>query len=149
MGGENMKKAIMSLVTALLIVSCMSMGLTSFAAVASGGSAEIQWENTQSITAVLNFPYSNTGCCEVAIIGDPGVSSIVCRMTIYRQSGKLWILVGSETHSESSSVLVASTTFASLVETNYRADLEITVTKNGVDEVIERTLYQKNLTLLT
>ncbi|MGM9680568.1 MAG: hypothetical protein ACI3XR_03585 [Eubacteriales bacterium] len=140
-----MKKAIMSLVTALLIVSCMGMGLTSFAAVAPGGSAEIQWENTQSISAGLTFPEEGRGHCAVSILGDPGVSSIECTMEIYRQSGTDWIFVDSDTDSTTSSIaFLASMDFVSLEDTYYKAELTITVTKNGVDEVIKRTIYNNS-----
>lgn len=101
---------------------------------------EPMWDNTSSINISLGFP--DYGYAEATVIGNAGVSLIIIDVYVYRQSGDSWIYVAEKHSSSTNRTGIVSCQFLALPNTYYRADYMFTVTKNGIDEVIDKTQYR-------
>ena len=101
---------------------------------------EPNWQNTSSMTLTMSFP--DDGYATATITGESGVTQIIIDIYVYRQSGSYWIQVG-EAHTTTHGILAdLSCQFNSIKRAYYRADYTFTVTKNGVDEIINKSQYK-------
>ncbi len=99
------------------------------------------WDNTSTVEVEIEFQ-GYTGYAESLVRGKFGASSITTDIYVYRQSGSSWIYV-TETHDTKEKFTSGvSCPFSASVGTSYRIDYTFTVTKDGVDEVINRTAYK-------
>ena len=133
-----MKKIIAIILSAVMLVS---YGLSVNAAVIPETEITPMWENTSSMANSMGFN-GTTGIVECEILGDAGttVSAIV---RVYRQTEVGgWTYIGGKRASSDTRSLIFSMTYGAIKGFQYKAVLEATVTKNGVDEVITKTSYK-------
>ena len=102
---------------------------------------EPMWDNTNTIIIGLSFP--NNGCAEASVCGKTGVTQITIDICVYRQSGNSWIYV-TEAHKTVTNKMTCALgcQFTPINGAYYRADFTFTITKGGVDEIIEKTKYK-------
>ena len=134
----KMRMKIMATVMAVLTM-LMCMALPIQAAVVEPD-VEPMWDNTATITLTLGFP--DYGYAEASIFGKPGVTKIIIDVFVYRQSGSSWIYVNEKHTTINSQAGVISCQFTPVDGAYYRADYTFTVTKDGVDEVINKSQYR-------
>ena len=101
---------------------------------------EPMWDNTGTITLALGFP--DYGYAEAVVVGQTGVTLITIDVYVYRQSGNAWIYVAEKHTVINGSSGGISCQFVAIPNTYYRADYTFTVTKNGLDEIIDKTQYR-------
>lgn len=98
------------------------------------------WDNTSAIDCALTFD-KNDGYAEGYVHAQPGVSLMKIDVFVYKQIGLKWIYVGQRHESASNEmVLGISHLFVAEIGMKYKADFTFTVTKDGVDEVITRSV---------
>lgn len=132
------KRIILSLICFVLLIVTTAMPIS--AAKAKDPGISPQWENTSSIDCTLYFE-KTTGYAEGYVHAEFGVSSIKIDVFIYKQIGLKWIYVGERHVSNvNDMVLGISHTFHADIGMKYKADFTFTVTKDGVDEVIQRSV---------
>lgn len=98
------------------------------------------WENTATITLNLTFP--DDGYAEASICGQLGVTKIIIDVYVYRQIGSSWALVGEEHTTINDMAGSISCRFNTINRAYYRAEYTFTVTKDNIDEVINKTQYR-------
>ncbi len=132
-----MKKVILVVLSVLLLAS---FAVPAGAAAVGGNTVQPCWDNTSFVDAYFLYAYGS-GYVESAVSGDFAVSSIRTDMYLYKWVNNDWAYV-DELHSITyDSAAVTSLAFDANGE-YFRADFTFTVTMYGVDEVIERTIYQ-------
>lgn len=130
-------KMLAMLMAILTVFLCMVMPIN--AAIAEPD-VEPLWDNTATITLTLGFP--DQGYADATIVGKSGVSKIIIDIYVYRQSGSSWIYVAEEHKTINGMYGVISCQFTPINGAYYKADYTFTVTKNNVDEVINKTKYR-------
>ncbi len=132
-----MKKIIAIIITAVLLVS---FGLSANAVVPENEVMPL-WENTSSVINAMGFN-GTTGTVSCSIVGDSG-TTITAIVRVYRQTEiGGWTYIGGKRASSDTRWLDFSMTYGAIEGFQYKAVLEATVTKNGVDEVITKTSYK-------
>ncbi len=101
---------------------------------------EPNWENTSSIDILFGFP--DDGYAIASIIGDPGVTLIIIDIYVYKIFDGAWVYVAGNHTTCYGQVGNASCQFTPVKGTYYRADFMFTVTKNGCDEIIDKSVYE-------
>ena len=66
----------------------------------------------------------------------------MAEVKVYRKSWFVWRYVDGETVTVNSITGMLSCIFTATQGTEYKAEYKFTVTKNGVDEVVEKTQYK-------
>ena len=129
-------KMMATLMALMTLLTCVAMPIQ--AATAEPDVMPL-WENTSSMTLTLGFP--DYGYAEATITGKSGVTQIIVDIYVYRQSGSSWIYV-NESHTTINRIAGgASCQCVAYSGTYYRADYTFTVTRNGIDEIINKTQY--------
>ena len=135
-----MKKWCKVLVVTMAVLTtflCVAMPIN--AAVAEPD-VEPLWNNTASVIISLGFP--DNGYAEATVYGKSGVTKIILDVYVYRQSGNSWIYVAEKHATISNRIGSVSCQFTAISNTYYRADYTFTITRNGVDEIIQETKYR-------
>ena len=101
---------------------------------------EPMWDNTASVTISLGFP--DDGSAEATVFGKSGVTKIIIDVYVYRQSGNSWIYVAEKHVTINNRIGSISCQFTAISNTYYRADYTFTITRNGIDEIIQETKYR-------
>lgn len=101
---------------------------------------EPMWDNTASVTISLGFP--DDGYAEATVFGKSGVTKIIIDVYVYRQSGNSWIYVAEKHVTINNRIGSISCQFTAISNTYYRADYTFTITRNGIDEIIQETKYR-------
>lgn len=130
-------KMLAMLMAVLTMFLCLVMPIN--AAIAEPD-VEPLWENTASVTISLGFP--DDGYAEATVFGKSGVTQIIIDVYVYRQSGSSWIYVAEKHATISNRIGSISCQFTAISNTYYRADYTFTITRNGVDEIIQETKYR-------
>lgn len=130
-------KMLAMLMAVLTMFLCVVMPIN--AAIAEPD-VEPLWENTASVTISLGFP--DDGYAEATVFGKSGVTQIIIDVYVYRQSGSSWIYVAQKHATISNRIGSISCQFTAMSNTYYRADYTFTITRNGVDEIIQETKYR-------
>lgn len=133
------KRVIISLIAVALLLSTIVVPVSA----ARGGNPTIQpqWDNTANIDCTISFD-GDVGYAESVVKAQFGSSSIKTDIVVYKQVDSDWIYV-TELHDIKYKIVSGvSCTFNAEVGFTYRADYTFTVTKSGVDEVINRTVYK-------
>ncbi len=133
-----MKKVILIVLSVLMLATLVVPA--GAAAVDNGNTIQPRWTNTSVVDA--GFTYTDgMGYVESCVSGKFGTSSIQTDMYLYKMVGDDWQYV-DEVH-DIQYKKIAGTSLAFEANGEYfRADYTFVVTKNGVGEVIERTIYQ-------
>ena len=101
---------------------------------------EPNWENTTSLHITLSFP--DYGYAETSIVGKSGVTLIIIDIYVYMLTGATWTYVAGNHTTIYGRSGVASCQFTPIPNTYYRADYMFTVTRNGMDEIIDKSQYK-------
>ncbi len=134
-----MKKIVICLISFVLVV-CSLVAPVGAAAVDNGDVAQPLWDNTETLDVTVYFE-NGVGTAYSAIGAQFDTTSITTDIYIYRVSGSNLIYV-CENH-ETLYDFIGDTTcsFPAVKWVTYRIDYVFTVTRNGIDEVINRTIY--------
>lgn len=135
-----MKKQIMICMFAILLMATVSIPV---GAATVDNSIQPLWANTVSVNCSLDFD-NGIGYAGSSVKAFPGTSSIKTDIIIYKQVNGEWIYVTElhDTQYKTTSNLCCE--FAAENGAYYRADYTITVTKRGIDEIINQTNYKLN-----
>ena len=99
------------------------------------------WDNTTNIDCTVGF-LDGKGRAECVVIADFGATSIQTDIYVYRLYNNAWWYV-KETHNIVYDMISGSSCLFDIeIGTAYRVDYTFTVTKNGIDEIIDRTVYK-------
>ncbi len=101
-----------------------------------------RWNNVKTIYCTITFLDDGYGYAKGAVSGDLGVSKIVAEAYVYKQVGSSWVYVNHEEKTVASHSMLISCQFVPEAGAYYMANYQFIVTKNGVDEIITRTVYQ-------
>ena len=132
-------KCKMLVLTMAVLTVLLSSVMPIHAAAAEPGIMPL-WTNTSLINLSLGFP--DYGYAEATVIGKSGVTKIVLDVYIYRQSGSSWVFVAEKHETVSGTVGGISCQFTPIKGAYYRADYTFTVTKNGVNEIVNKSKYE-------
>ncbi len=135
-----MKMRFKILATVLAVLTLLMCVTVPIQAAVVKPDVEPMWTNTDIITLNLTFP--DYGYAEATVIGKSNVTKIEIDVYVYRQSGTSWIYVAEEHSSVNKEIGIISCQFTAISNVYYRADYTFTVTKGGVEEVIEKTQYR-------
>lgn len=126
----------------LVILSLLSI----FAVSVSADDYGIQplWDNTSTISCRVIMRNDGYGYAEAEVLGYFEVDKIKVDVYLYVQNGSNWDYVGEDHVSVEDYVAAISYQFVPDDGAYYRADYTFTVTKNGVDEVIQKSSYKQN-----
>ena len=99
------------------------------------------WDNTNVIDCTVGF-IEGTGRAESLVYAKFGATSIKTDIYVYALGDNAWIYV-AEAHGTKNAITSVSTClFDAILNETYRVDYTFTVTRNGTDEVITRTVYE-------
>ena len=135
-----MKKQIMIFMFAIMLMTTVIIPV---GAATVDNSTQPLWTNTVSVNCSLDFD-NGIGYAGSSVKAFPGTSSIKTDIMIYKQVNGEWIYVTElhDTQYKTTSNLCCE--FAAENGADYRADYTITVTKSGIDEIINQTNYKSN-----
>ena len=127
-----------------VILSCVLMMLSSISAFAVSHDATInpRWDNTKEVGCQLVFDRTS-GCANGWVTGDVGVTCINGTLAVYKQlSNGNWEYVDHTGRLiRNSREFYITVPFTAESGAYYKAVLNVTVTKNGVDENIIKFAY--------
>lgn len=104
------------------------------------GTIEPLWDNTSNVDCTMNF-IDGIGYADSVVKAKFGSTSITTDVYVYKQISGEWVCVAELHDTKNKMVSGVSCTFLAEVGGYYKADYTFTVTKSGVDEIINRTLY--------
>lgn len=133
---KKLKKLLVALLAATLMVSALPL---SASAAAIENEVMPLWDNANHISYGISFQDGDYGYADSYVLGKFGVTNISIDTYIYCLINGDWVYV-TETHgSVQSNSLNTECTFSATYGYTYRADYTFTITKNGVDEIIEKS----------
>ncbi len=134
-----MKKLTICLISLVLII-CSLTAPVSAAAVDNGPDVQPMWENTNTVDVSVYFE-NNVGTAYSALIAELDVRYIFTSIYVYRVSGDD-LIYENENHEIIRDFVGDTTcTFTAIRGATYKIDYVFRVRRNGVDEVINRTIY--------
>lgn len=98
------------------------------------------WDNTNIIDCTVLF-IDGVGYAECVAHAKYGSTSIKTDIYVYSLGDEVWIYVAELHNIKNAISSVSSCTFEAELNETYRVDYTFTVTRNGIDEVITRTVY--------
>ena len=133
-----MKKVVIVLMS--LVLLCTAVAVPVGAAMPEDNIVQPMWTNTTSIDCTV-AAVDGVGYAECVTIAQFGATSIKTDIYVYVAVNNRWTYL-TETHDIKYKKLSGvSCPFSVSAGCDYRADYTFTVTKDGVDEVITRTVY--------
>lgn len=136
-----MKKTILTLIAFITLLTSVTL-IPANAAIADPGETVMPlWDNTATIHLAIDFNPNGYGYAEATVIGVPGVTKIVVDIQVFRQYGTSWVSVAEKEITVNSLNGLFSCPFVPVEGAYYKADYTITVSKNNVDEIINKTIY--------
>ncbi len=134
-----MKKTILTLIAIITLLSTAAILPTYAALPDNGGTVEPMWDNTDMLNIAIDFPEEGYGFSECIVIGKNGVSKIVIEIVVYKQVGLSWTQIAQKQETINNYYGGASCQFTPVSGATYKSTYKVTVTKNNIDEVIEKT----------
>ena len=134
-----MKKTILTLLALVMLLASVTVIPANAAVPDPGEIVAPMWDNTAMINIAMSFFEDGNGYAEGTVTGKSGVTSIVTDIVVYKKVGTYWIKIAENqtvTNGRSSGFYCQ---FPATPGVTYKALYVITVTKNGVDEVITKT----------
>ena len=127
-----MKKLITILLTGIIL---LSLGIPAFAAMPDNGEIQPLWDNIKNLTHNLNFN-GTSGLASASVIAGSGTTEIKASLAVYKEVGDdQWEYVDHITkRTTSSTSMDLNVSFTGESGAYYKSVLNVTVTKNGVDE---------------
>ena len=136
-----MKKTILTLLAFITLLTSVA-AIPANAAIADPGETVMPlWDNTLALNISIIFQDNGYGYAEGTIVGYTGVTQIVVDVTVYQQTGTNWSYVTDNQTTINGRGGAFSCPFPTVSGAYYKAEYTITVTKNGVNEVIEKEKY--------
>lgn len=133
-----MKKTILTLIAIITLLSTVAVLPTYAALPDTGGTVEPMWDNTDVINIAIDFPEYGYGFSECVVLGKGGVTQIVIEIVVYKQVGLSWVQVAEKQETINHRAGLSSCQFTPVEGATYKSTYKITVTKNNIDEVIEK-----------
>lgn len=132
-----MKKAVISLLAIVLLVSSIALPIG-----ASDTDTVIQprWSNIDSIDCTLTV-IDGVGHADCLSTAQFGSTSIQTDIYVYEYIGDEWVYITEKHDIKYKMVSGVSCTFPASGNRYYCAVYTFTVTKSGIDEVVERIVY--------
>lgn len=130
-----MKKLTVSIIAILVLV------LTVLSPVSAAQPDGLQWTNTNVITGSIAYG-EGRGYAEGAVIAKFGTSKIQVDAVVYKETNSGWVYVNEEHVTKYERTAAISCQFDADLWGYYRVDFTFTVTKDGYDEIINRTDYE-------
>ena len=135
---NNIKKTILTLIAIITLMSTVAV-LPTYAALPDTGETVMPlWDNTSLVNISFSFPEEGYGFSECGVIGQSGVTQIVIEIVVYRKVLLSWIKVAEKQEIFNHYVGLSSCQFTPVEGATYKSTYKITVTKNNIDEVIEK-----------
>lgn len=133
-----MKKTILTLIAIITLLSTVAV-LPTYAAVADPGETVMPlWDNTSMINIAIDFPEEGYGFSECVVIGYSGVTKIVIEIVVYKKVLFSWVQIAQKQETINNDYGGSSCQFTPVEGATYKSTYKITVTKNNIDEVIEK-----------
>ena len=133
-----MKKFFLMLLTLTLVFSAIT--IPAAAATATDNVVTPRWTNTSNVDYLISFN-GNTGYAEGSVMAKASPKTFKVDIYVYVQTAAGWVYV-TETHvSKTGMVIGFGCPFSATSGAYYKADFVVTVTGNGIDEVITATAH--------
>lgn len=137
-GGKKMKKAgICMLLVVMLLATAV---VPTYAALPEDNTVTPLWTNTNSISTAVLFE-DGIGYAESSVIAKYSPKTFYISTYVYIKSGSNWVYVTEKHETKTGMSIGTSCSFNAVYGADYKFDYVFTVSGNGVDEVIERTIY--------
>ncbi len=133
-----MKKTLSLLLVMLSLFSVFAVGVS-----ASDIGIQPLWDNTGMISCRVYVDTDGYGYAESDVLGHFSSNKIKVDVIVYEKNGSDWEYVGEDHVTADANYCFTSYQFDISDGAIYKADFTFTVTKNGVDEVIEKTCYSE------
>ena len=133
-----MKKTILTLIAIITLLSTVAVLPTYAALPDTGGTVEPMWDNTSLVNIAIGFPEEGYGFSECVVLGRSGVTKIVIEIIVYKKVGLSWIKIAEKQETINHFNGGSSCQFTPVEGVTYKSTYKITVTKNNIDEVIEK-----------
>ena len=134
-----MKKVVIVLMSVVLLSSAVMIPVG--AAMPEDNTVQPLWDNTNVIDCTVGF-IEGTGRAESLVYAKFGATSIKTDIYVYALGDNAWIYVAEAHDTKNAITSVSTCLFDAILNETYRVDYTFTVTRNGTDEVITRTVYE-------
>ena len=126
----------------LMVVTIVSILPYTVNAASADNTISPLWQNTNNLNCNIYTDSNGYAYAEGTAVGYTAVNKITADVYVYKRVGSSWEYVGEEHKTVNSFLLTISCKFTITQGSYYRADFTFVVTKNGVDETINRTEYK-------
>ncbi len=132
-----MKKAIIVLMSVVLLCTAVIVPVS---AAVPENTVQPLWDNTNIIDCTVGF-FDGIGYAECLVYGKIGATAVKTDIYVYYLGDNAWVYVTELHDSKNAISLVSSCPFNAVLNETYMVEYTFTVTRNGTDEVITRTVY--------
>jgi hypothetical protein len=133
-----MKKTILTIITIITLLATIGTLPTYAALPDPGETVEPMWDNTDIINIAISFPEEGYGFSECLVVGKSDVTKIVIEIVVYKKVGLSWLQVAEKQETINRHGGLSSCQFTPVEGATYKSTYKITVTKNNINEVIEK-----------
>ena len=133
-----MKKTILTLLAIITLLASATVIPANAALPDTGETVQPMWDNTSMLNIAISFPEEGYGFSECVVIGKTGVTKIVIEIVVYKRVGLSWVQVAEKRETFNHFNGASSCQFLPVEGSTYKSTYKITVTKNNIDEVIEK-----------
>lgn len=133
-----MKKTILTLIAIFTLLASATVIPANAALPDNGETVEPMWDNTSVINISFSFPEEGYGFSECTVLGKSGVTKIVIEIVVYKKVGLSWVQVAEKQDIHHYDIALSSCQFTPVEGATYKSTYKITVTKNNINEVIEK-----------
>lgn len=134
-----MKKTILTLIAIITLLASATVIPVNAAVADSGETVTPLWDNTDLVNIAIDFNDNGYGYSECLVVGKGGVTKIVIEIVVYKKVLFSWVQIAEKQEVFNHDVALSSCQFTPVSGATYKSTYKITVTKNGVDEIIEKT----------
>lgn len=135
---NNIKKTILTLIAIITLLASATVIPASAALPDNGETVQPMWDNTSVLNIAIDFPEEGYGFSECLVLGKGAVTKIVIEIVVYKKVGLSWVQIAEKRETIISHAGLSSCQFAPVEGVTYKSTYKITVTKNNIDEVIEK-----------
>ena len=136
-GGEKMKKAVISIVAIILLVSCVVIPVS---AAETEAIIQPRWSNISTIDVTLTV-IDGVGHADCVSSAQFGSTSIQTDIYVYEHTDEGWFYITEMHDIKYKLVSGVICTFPARIDGYYCAVYRFTVVKDGIAETVERTAY--------
>lgn len=136
-GGEKMKKAVISIVAIILLVSCVVIPVS---AAETEAIIQPRWSIISNIDCTLTV-IDGEGHADCVSSAQVGATSVQTDIYVYEYTGNEWVYVTEKHDIKYKIVSGVCCTFPARSDGYYCAVYTFTMVKNGVSESVDRIVY--------